>query len=248
MLLDDVYAICENKNELLAFLQETGLILSVKRCKKCYVKCKIVLLAEKFKFKCHKCKNLYLSAPKKFFLYNIKLQYDVCLKLMLFFVTGVNRTQCSKLLGIPPKTVTDWYNFCMEVCFIDITRNVEKIGGEGKFVEIDESVFGKRKYNRGKFVEGQWVIGGVERGSLSCFFEPIKKRDNKTLTEIIKKHVKEGTVIVTDEWKGYTGLEKCNYKHMTVNHSVEFVNKETGEHTNTIEGTWSKVRYMCFNK
>ena len=34
------------------------------------------------------------------------------------------------------------------------------IGGPGKHVEIDKSKFGKRKYNRGHFVEGQLVIGG----------------------------------------------------------------------------------------
>ncbi|GFQ64511.1 piggyBac transposable element-derived protein 4 [Trichonephila clavata] len=41
----------------------------------------------------------------------------------------------------------------------------EKIGGEGKIVEFDESKFGKRNYNRSHAVEGQWVFGGVERRS-----------------------------------------------------------------------------------
>ena len=39
-----------------------------------------------------------------------------------------------------------------------------KIGGEGKIVEIDESKFGKRKFHRGRRVDGVWVFGGVERG------------------------------------------------------------------------------------
>ena len=37
-------------------------------------------------------------------------------------------------------------------------------------MEIDESKFGKRKHNRGHSVEGQWVFGGVERGSGKVFF------------------------------------------------------------------------------
>lgn len=38
-----------------------------------------------------------------------------------------------------------------------------RIGGEGIVVEIDESKFGKRKYNRGHRVDDVWILGGVER-------------------------------------------------------------------------------------
>ncbi|KCZ75088.1 hypothetical protein H311_03940, partial [Anncaliia algerae PRA109] len=37
------------------------------------------------------------------------------------------------------------------------------IGGDDIIVEIDESKFGKRKFNRGRKVEGVWVFGMVER-------------------------------------------------------------------------------------
>ena len=36
-------------------------------------------------------------------------------------------------------------------------------------VEIDESKFGKRKYNRGRMVDGHWVFGGIERGTTKSF-------------------------------------------------------------------------------
>jgi hypothetical protein len=43
------------------------------------------------------------------------------------------------------------------------------MGGEGKVVEIDESKFRKRKYHRGHYVKGQWVFGGIERGTGRTF-------------------------------------------------------------------------------
>ena len=39
----------------------------------------------------------------------------------------------------------------------------DRIGGNNAIVEIDESKFGRRKYNRGHRVEGVWVVGAVER-------------------------------------------------------------------------------------
>ena len=39
----------------------------------------------------------------------------------------------------------------------------EPLGGLGVIVEIDEVKFGKRKYHRGRLVEGHWVLGGIER-------------------------------------------------------------------------------------
>lgn len=40
-------------------------------------------------------------------------------------------------------------------------------------VEIDESKFGRRKYNRGR-VEGQWLFGGFLRGTGRVFIVPVE--------------------------------------------------------------------------
>ena len=49
------------------------------------------------------------------------------------------------------------------ICSMKILNGNFTLGGRGKAVEIDKSMFGnKRKYNRGRVSEGQWVFGMVE--------------------------------------------------------------------------------------
>ena len=43
-------------------------------------------------------------------------------------------------------------------------------------------------------------------------------------------------------WKGYIGLNKLRFKHQTLNHSIEFVKKTTGAHTQTIESLWGRIK------
>ena len=80
------------------------------------------------------------------------------------------------------ETVNDFYNYCREICSY-IVENVkpQKIGGPGLTVEIDETKFGKRKYNRGRVIEGNWVLGGICRETKSIFLVKVGKRDKETL-------------------------------------------------------------------
>jgi hypothetical protein len=50
------------------------------------------------------------------------------------------------------------------------------IGGRNKTVEIDDSKFSRRKYNRGHKVKTQWVFGDVERDSVKSFLFPVLHR------------------------------------------------------------------------
>ena len=66
-------------------------------------------------------------------------------------------------LQISEPTGVDWFNFIRDVCAEYFNQNPVEIGGPGIHVEIDESKFGRRKYNRGRWQEGHWVFGGIER-------------------------------------------------------------------------------------
>uniref|UniRef100_A0A146M924 Uncharacterized protein n=1 Tax=Lygus hesperus TaxID=30085 RepID=A0A146M924_LYGHE len=62
--------------------------------------------------------------------------------------------------------IADWISYCREVCEAWAeNQTLEQLGGIGTVVEIDESKVGKRKYHRGRVVEGKWVFGLIERGS-----------------------------------------------------------------------------------
>ena len=87
---------------------------------------------------------------------------------------------------------------CLNIVFDDSTQ---EIGGPGKHVENDESKFGKRKYNQGRMVEGQWVLGGICREDKEIFLAPVPSHDKETLLPIIKERIKPGTTILSDCWK-----------------------------------------------
>lgn len=94
-----------------------------------------------------------------------------------------------------------------------------KIGGPGKVVQVDESKFGKRKFNRGRWVQGFWIFGAIEDGSedFRAIVCPENKRDWASLSAIIDQHIEPGTNIVSDCWKAYSQLPTINgYSHATV--------------------------------
>ena len=50
------------------------------------------------------------------------------------------------------QTICDWHIFLREICAQYFLENPVQISGRGHFVEIDESMFVRRKYNVGRTI------------------------------------------------------------------------------------------------
>jgi len=153
---------------------------------------------------------------------------------------------CERELGIgSPETVVDWNNSLREVCATKILNNPVEVGGPGTHVEIDESMFVRRKGNVGRLVREQWVFGGICRETRQCFLVAVPDRKKETLFGEICRFIKPQTVIISDCWPGYVGIHEIPgkfYKHLTVNHSQNFVDPDTGADTNLVENMWGRAK------
>jgi transposase-like protein len=155
----------------------------------------------------------------------------------------VKHVSIKDITGLRSETVSDYLKFYRDLVGSSFEDENDQIGGPNIVVEIDEAKFGKRKYHRGHKVEGVWVVGGVERtAEKKIFVKVVRDRSSEILSQIILEHVKNGSVVFSDMWKGYNDLKRLGFIHKTVNHSKNFKDPETGVHTNTIEGTWNGIK------
>ena len=51
----------------------------------------------------------------------------------------------------------------------DKCRSMGKVGVPGHVVEIDECKIGRREYHRGRIVEGNWILGMIDRNTKQVY-------------------------------------------------------------------------------
>lgn len=156
---------------------------------------------------------------------------------------GISSIQLSKDLGTTQKTA--WFM---------LHRIRKAFASNAPFmlqdvVEADETFVGGKNKNRHahkkvpksqgrSFKDKTPVLGLLQRGGkVRTFVVPDTKAE--TLKPLIQEMVKEGSIIITDEW--YTSKDMDDYHHVVIDHS-------SGEHargafdTNSIEGFWSILK------
>ena len=122
-----------------------------------------------------RCPNMscrtYRSVRHGSFFETNRIPIEKIVKLLYHFCTEVQVCQSEKLLDLARTTICDFEQRLRFVCHKFINREKILLGGPGKIIEIDESMFSKVKHHRGKDMkkmkknEQLWVFGMKERES-----------------------------------------------------------------------------------
>ena len=193
------------------FLLALGALDTPTSCPACNKAMRLELARNCWRCSYSKCRKEKSVRSNSFF-NNSKLPIGKLLLLAYLWLNKVTVTSAIAMTGCSSATVTDYYGFLRQLVADSLDEIHCKIGGPGIIVEIDESKFGKRKYNRGHAVEGVWVVGGVERtAEKKAFACKVLRRDAETLRDVITRHVLPGSIIFSDMWRGYDGIEQFGY-------------------------------------
>ena len=68
-------------------------------------------------------------------------------------------------------SIVDWNQYCRGIAVSHFINNHVQIGGPAHIFKIDESLFSRRKYSRGRIALKQWIFGdydpAIKEGFLS---------------------------------------------------------------------------------
>ena len=156
---------------------------------------------------------------------------------------GISSMQLAKEIGITQKSAWFVLGRLREACGDDLG----KLKG---IIEIDETFVGgkeKNKHEHKKLKAGRGTVGKIavlgmrERGKGGrTKAMPVGGTDKLNLQAEIKTAVEPGSMLHTDEHKGYLGLSPT-YGHETVDHSAkEYVRDDVT--TNGIESVWAVMK------
>ena len=87
----------------------------------------------------------------------------------------------------------------------------------------------------------------VEEESRTPILKLVRNRRGTTLLRQIRRHVRRNANIVSDEWRAYKDrLAQYGYKQFSVCHKQNFVNPQTGAHTQHIERAWQTYKQQIW--
>src|SRR6267143_1228732 len=171
----------------------------------------------------------------------------VALWMLVNCENGISSYEVGRDLGITQKSA--W--FVLHRLRLALRAgSVEKLGGEGKQIEVDETFIGgaarfmhperrKRMITERGVKDKLAVMGILERGGeVRAAVVPFRRKHH--LQGQIRAHVKAKSAIYSDALLSYQGLKDQGFAHQVIDHAEKYVDGQV--HTNGLENFWSLVK------
>ncbi|KCZ79878.1 hypothetical protein H312_02728 [Anncaliia algerae PRA339] len=183
---------------------------------------------------------------------SIKLSLINILTVIISWTLNKNVSIINTEFGISKRLIIKIFAKLRLIVKFHLDNDPIRLGGVGKSCQIDESLFcHKVKAHRGRSpVEQLWVFGIVDPSYAPArgYMEIVPDRSAATLLPIIRRICRTGTIIHSDEWAAYDQINrKLGFIHYSVNHSLYFVDPNTGIHTQHIESYWNRQKLRIKN-
>jgi len=164
---------------------------------------------------CKSCRN-ELSITSGTIFHRSKLPLVIIFRALWWMVAqknGVSAIGLQRILGLGSyRTAWAWlHKFRRLMVFPG--RN--KLSGK---IEVDETLVGGKKVGkRGRGAEGKSLVviavEIMEKGTGRVRMSLISDASKKSLGKFINDNIETGSNLITDGWKGYTGISKKGYHH-----------------------------------
>lgn len=245
-----IYTFCSNKDLLLNLFYSLNIIENSCPCPNCQEETSNIHSAANTYFNrlryCTRC-HTHFSLFHRTVLTRAHIDPPTFMALAYCWVNQYSLIDTCAECNVNKNTVTNFFTAFRDSVVEEVTEGPqEQIGGPNMHVEIDETVITHRKYNRGRLLNTVWAFGGICRGTDKAFALVVPDRTAPTLNDEIKKHIADGSIIHSDTWASYQQIENIpdkNFTHLSVNHSQNFVDPETGSHTQHVERMWRELKF-----
>uniref|UniRef100_A0A0K0DTT3 DUF1670 domain-containing protein n=1 Tax=Strongyloides stercoralis TaxID=6248 RepID=A0A0K0DTT3_STRER len=156
--VDEISNLFRTSEKAKRFLYDQGIFSNTIECFRCgnYTQ----LIGQSFRCERRVCR-LRVSARDETSFSRIKVPLDKVLKYLYYFISGASTAQIITYLQINKPTIANLNRYTHQLLADAVNQSEVIIGGPGIIVEINESKFGKAKYQRDHRVEGALILGGV---------------------------------------------------------------------------------------
>lgn len=217
-------------------------------CPHCACK-KVYRFTDGVKFRCSDCKKVFtLKKGTIFENSNVPLvKWFMAIYFLSINTGGCSCRELAKHLEV--RHATAW--FMMHRIRNSFKQDKTKLEG---VVQVDECFCGGANSNRHidkkvknrkdrTFKDKHTVVGFVGEDRVIC--EVIPSTQIVDLIPCVFRRIKEGSIVVTDEWPAYKRLNNAYVHSIVSHHERKFISAEGGT-TNRVENLWSHLKRMFY--